>query len=388
MEMAEDLHETNRRLKAQLEMFLSQARSNEEKMRRLQAQELRLLEMDDLLGLLEALLDDYRSEFNLDSVSLVIIDPEYELQRLLDAAGGFSHPGLKLLHDATDLHEYYGQYPAIEMGQYIPECHEPWFSLPQENLKCIAMLPLKRRKRLMGSLNLASSEESRFSKDHGSELLDRLASIVSISLENILNQERLKRIGLTDALTGLNNRRFFNQRLDEEIMRALRHESSLSALFIDADHFKSVNDQYGHAVGDLALIELSKKLRGYVRMQDVLARFGGEEFAILLSGSELHAAVRVAERIREEINDMMIPLENGHLLKLTVSIGVSELRSVANQMDDVAQIGEVLLQHADEAVYAAKHEGRNRVMVMDIDGEIRSAVHKLGTVQEPSRPKH
>lgn len=385
--MTEELREENRRVKEQLDTLLRQARSNEEKMRRLQAQELRLLEMDDLLGLLEALLDDYRSEFNLDSVSLVIIDPEYELQRLLDAAGGFTHPGLKLLHDAAELYEYYGQYPAIEMGQYIEECHQPWFPPQQDGLKCIAMLPLERRSRLMGSLNLASREDSRFSQEHGSDLLDRLASIVSISLENILNQERLKRIGLTDALTGLNNRRFFNQRLDEEIMRALRHESSLSALFIDADHFKLVNDQHGHAVGDLALIELSKKLRGYVRFQDVLARFGGEEFAILLSGSDLHAAVRVAERIREEIADMMIPLENGHILKLTVSIGVSEVHSIAGQLSDVAEIGEALLQHADEAVYAAKHEGRNRVMMMDMDGEIRSAIHEPGVPLIGERPK-
>ncbi|MDH5183425.1 MAG: sensor domain-containing diguanylate cyclase [Gammaproteobacteria bacterium] len=383
----EELREENRRVKEQLDTLLRQARSNEEKMRRLQAQELRLLEMDDLLGLLQALLDDYRAEFNLDSVSLVIIDPEYEFQRLLDAVGGFSHPGLKLLHDAHALYEYYGQHPAIEMGKFISECHQPWFPPQQETLKCIAMLPLERRSQLMGSLNLASSEESRFSQEHGSDLLDRLASIVSISLENILNQERLKRIGLTDALTGLNNRRFFNQRLDEEIMRALRHDTPLSALFIDADYFKSVNDQYGHAVGDLALIELSKKLRGYVRFQDVLARFGGEEFAILLNGSELPAAVRVAERIREEIADMMIPLDSGHLLTLTVSIGVSEVHRVASQPGDVPQIGEALLQHADEALYAAKHQGRNRVMMMDVNGEIRAVIPDTGIKPASEQPK-
>lgn len=384
--MAEELREENRRVKEQLDMLIRQARSNEDKMRRLQAQELRLLEMDELVGLLKALLDDYRIEFNLDSVSLVIIDPEYELQRLLDSLGGFSHPGLKLLHDAHALYEYYGQHPAIEMSKYIPECHQPWFPQHEGTLKCIAMLPLERRHKLMGSLNLASSQESRFSQEHGTDLLDRLASIVSISLENILNQERLKRIGLTDALTGLNNRRFFNQRLDEEIMRTLRHDTPLSALFIDADHFKLVNDQHGHAVGDLALIELSSKLRGYVRFQDVLARFGGEEFAILLTGSDLQAAARVAERIREEIADMMIPLDNGHILKLTVSIGVSELHYVADQSDDVAQIGESLLQHADEAVYAAKHAGRNQVMVMDMDGEIR-AVHLAGARPVSEQPK-
>lgn len=374
--MAEGLLKENRRLNNRLKTLIEEAHSNEEKMRRLQILELKLLQTDDLSGLLTSLLDDYRKEYNLDSVSLVILDPEYELQRLLDSAGGYDHAGLRLLQKDAELANYYGHYPEIDIGKYIPECHQDWFAPQEEALKCIAMLPLERHGKLMGSLNLASSEEGRFDRQHGTDLLERLASITSISLENILNQERLKRIGLTDALTGLNNRRFFNQRLEEEVMRALRHDTPLSVLFIDADHFKSVNDRHGHAVGDLALLELSKKLRGYVRLPDVLARFGGEEFVILLSGSNLKSAASVAERMREEIEDMSIPLESGHILKLTVSIGVSELNFATEPLSDVAQVGEALLQHADDAVYAAKDEGRNRVMLMDRRGEIRQAMHE------------
>jgi diguanylate cyclase (GGDEF)-like protein len=230
------------------------------------------------------------------------------------------------------------------------------------------MLPLERRGQLMGSLNLASAEADRFSREHGSDFIERLASIVAISLENILNQERLKRIGLTDALTGLNNRRFFDQRLGEEIMRALRHDQPLSALFIDADYFKSINDQYGHAVGDRALMELAKCLRRFVRLQDVLARFGGEEFAILLIGDNIDAAVSVAERIREEVEQMAIPLNDG-MLQMTVSIGVAELHAVASHLPDLSGLGEALLQRADEAVYAAKRRGRNRVVALgDAEG--------------------
>jgi len=361
--MEVDLRAENARLKEQLQNLLSQARNNEEKMRRLQSQELRLLEMDNLAGLLDDLLLNYPEQFNLHNVTLVLLDPEYEIRRLLEDSEAIVPAGLVLQHDTEELDQYYGRELAIEMGEYLPEVHGDWFAGLEQAPRCIAMLPLERRGQLMGSLNLASAEADRFSREHGSDFIERLASIVAISLENILNQERLKRIGLTDALTGLNNRRFFDQRLDEEIMRALRHDQPLSALFIDADYFKSINDQYGHAVGDRALMELAKRLRRFVRLQDVLARFGGEEFAILLIGDDLDAAVLVAERIREEVEQMKVPLDGG-VLGMTVSIGVAELHAVASQLRDLGGMGEALLECADKAVYAAKHQGRNRVVAL------------------------
>ena len=361
--MDSDLQAENARLREQLHNLLNQARNNEDKMRRLQAQELRLLEMDNLSGLLDDLLLNYPDQFNLDNVTLVLLDPEYEIRRLLEDSEAIVPAGLVLQHDASSLRQYYGQELDIEMGEYLPEVHSDWFAGLEKTPSCVAMLPLERRGQLMGSLNLASVEANRFSREHGSDFIERLASIVAISLENILNQERLKRIGLTDALTGLNNRRFFDQRLGEEIMRALRHDQPLSALFIDADYFKSINDQYGHAVGDRALMELAKRLRRYVRLQDVLARFGGEEFAILLIGDDLPSAVRVAERIREEVEHLAIPV-NEDVLRMTVSIGVAELHSVARHLRDLSGLGDALLQRADEAVYVAKREGRNRVVAL------------------------
>jgi two-component system cell cycle response regulator len=358
-----DLQAENARLREQLQNLLNQARNNEEKMRRLQSQELRLLEMDKLSGLLDDLLLSYPEQFNLDNVTLVLLDPEYEIRRLLEGGESIVPGGLVLQHDAGALRQYYGKDLAIEMGEFIPEVHSDWFTGLESAPSCVAMLPLERRGQLMGSLNLASVEADRFSREHGSDFIERLASIVAISLENILNQERLKRIGLTDALTGLNNRRFFDQRLGEEIMRALRHDQPLSALFIDADYFKSINDQYGHAVGDRVLMELAKRLRRFVRLQDVLARFGGEEFAILLIGDDLPAAVNVADRIREEVEQMAIPL-NEEVLRMTVSIGVAELHSVARHLRDLGGLGDALLQRADEAVYTAKREGRNRVVAL------------------------
>jgi len=384
--MERELRAENARLKESLENLLNQARSNEEKMRRLQSQELRLLEMDNLTGLLDDLLLNYPEQFNLHNVTLVLLDPEYEIRRLLEDSEAIVPAGLVLQHSTKALDQYYGRELAIEMGEFIPEVHRDWFSGLEQPPRCVAMLPLERRGQLMGSLNLASAEADRSSREHGSDFIERLASIVAISLENILNQERLKRIGLTDALTGLNNRRFFDQRLGEEIMRALRHDQPLSALFIDADYFKAINDQYGHAVGDRALMELAKRLRSFVRLQDVLARFGGEEFAILLIGDDLEAALRVAERIREEVEQMAVPLDSG-VLHMTVSIGVAELHTVASQLRDLDGLGEALLQCADEAVYDAKHQGRNRVMAYAAKGGAAASLSPEQTSEQiPEHP--
>ncbi|MBD3671776.1 MAG: sensor domain-containing diguanylate cyclase [Gammaproteobacteria bacterium] len=368
--METDLQAENARLRDQLQNLLDQARHNEEKMHRLQGQELRLLEMESLFELLHDLLLEYPQQFNLDNVTLFLLDPEYEIQRLVEESNSEPPAGLVLLHDASSLYQYYGKEPAIEMGEFIPEVHTDWLQQLDATPSCIAMLPLERRGHLMGTLNLASVEANRFTREHGSDFIERLASIVAISLENILNQERLKRIGLTDALTGLNNRRFFDQRLKEEIMRSLRHDQPLAALFIDADYFKAINDRHGHTVGDLALMELAKRLRRYVRLQDVLARFGGEEFAILLINDGLESAVQVAERIREEVEQMAISLPGGDKLNMTVSIGVAELHSVARELRDLDEVGLALLNRADEAVYAAKDEGRNRVIYMDDAGQL------------------
>jgi diguanylate cyclase (GGDEF)-like protein len=158
----------------------------------------------------------------------------------------------------------------------------------------------------------------------------------------------------TDPLTGCANRRHFLQRLAQEMARAARHTRSLGVIALDLDHFKAINDTYGHAAGDEALRHFAMLGHRLLRTQDTLARIGGEEFAILLPDTKEAGAANLAERLRAEVE--RAPVAYGpHTIPMTVSAGVVEWRRTADTPDE-------LIQRADAALYAAKRGGRNRVV--------------------------
>lgn len=159
-----------------------------------------------------------------------------------------------------------------------------------------------------------------------------------------------------DYLTNLSNRRHFMEQADAELQRSRRYKTPLALLMIDIDHFKSINDNYRHKVGDLVLQKLSTMLVDSLRQVDVLGRIGGEEFAILLPESKLENAVEVAERLRVQVANTKLALENGEIIRFTVSIGVALLDKPDIDLD-------ALFSSADEALYQAKNTGRNRVCV-------------------------
>jgi diguanylate cyclase (GGDEF)-like protein len=163
----------------------------------------------------------------------------------------------------------------------------------------------------------------------------------------------VQRLAITDPLTGLYNRRHFFELGEREIQGARRYKRSLSAIMMDIDHFKLVNDTYGHRIGDQVLQEIAERCRRAVRMVDVVGRYGGEEFAIILPETDLAAACRVADRLRESISGQTIATEAGPVV-VTTSLGVSTLRNGTTKLDN-------LLDGADQALYVAKRSGRNRV---------------------------
>ena len=171
---------------------------------------------------------------------------------------------------------------------------------------------------------------------------------------NMLNED-LYRVARTDALTGLRNRRHFMELARREVLRARRSGEPLSLLLLDADHFKRVNDTWGHDVGDLVLREIAQALRESVREVDVAARIGGEEFVALLPGADCCAAFAVAGRIRERIAASFV-VTCGEEVRCTASIGCT------TQQADEADV-EVLLKNADVALYGAKKKGRNCIVV-------------------------
>jgi diguanylate cyclase (GGDEF)-like protein len=165
--------------------------------------------------------------------------------------------------------------------------------------------------------------------------------------------ELLEKLALTDGLTGLPNRRAFDESLQTEVSRSLRGARPLALLYLDLDHFKDVNDRHGHPVGDEVLSGFADLLRRHARRGDLPARLGGDEFAIVLPQTGVSHAFIVAERVRKAVEAM--PLGRSSPLPITVSVGAASFHGKA--LEDAAE----LVREADEALYRAKAEGRNRV---------------------------
>ena len=165
-------------------------------------------------------------------------------------------------------------------------------------------------------------------------------------------------MAVTDSLTGLHNRRYLDTHLPVLLSRATGRERPLTVIMIDFDHFKRVNDQYGHDGGDDVLREFATRLRTKIRGMDVMCRYGGEEFAIVLPDTDLASAAAVAERIRDAVSEEPFLLAGGkHQIAMTISIGIASLRLMGG--DTV----EALFARTDAALYEAKKKGRNRIVL-------------------------
>jgi diguanylate cyclase (GGDEF)-like protein len=177
----------------------------------------------------------------------------------------------------------------------------------------------------------------------------------------LMHKERADRetyeLATTDSLTGVYNRRTFKELAEPQLSRSRRAHLPVSLLLLDLDHFKRINDTYGHLAGDDVLREFSRLVREGLRKEDLLARYGGEEFVVLLPGTGAAAAQVSAERIREDVAARQLDA-NGHLVRVTVSIGV------ASEAGDTLPSLEAMLGRADEALYQAKNQGRNKVVTL------------------------
>ena len=177
----------------------------------------------------------------------------------------------------------------------------------------------------------------------------------------LMHKERADRetyeLATTDSLTGVYNRRTFQELAEPQLSRSRRAQLPVSLLMLDLDHFKRINDSYGHLAGDDVLKAFSDLVSNLLRKEDLLARYGGEEFVVLLPGSAQGAALALAERIREEVASKQLDA-NGHLVRATVSVGAS------SEAGDTLPSLEAMLGRADEALYMAKNQGRNKVVAL------------------------
>jgi diguanylate cyclase (GGDEF)-like protein len=222
---------------------------------------------------------------------------------------------------------------------------------------------------IIGVFNAESVEANAFSDEHV-QTLTVIARQAAEVIRGAQLLEETRRLAITDALTGLFNRRHFNQQLEENVGRATRYDEPLGLVFLDVDHFKSVNDKFGHQAGDRCLQALARTLRESVRDSDQIARIGGEEFAILLIRADKELALSIAERLRTRIDDLVLEEDPPLPVDLTASLGVAFFREDG---DDPKS----LMRSADRALYTAKRLGRNRVVLAseatDLDGEDESA---------------
>lgn len=228
---------------------------------------------------------------------------------------------------------------------------------PNRRVSSIAVVPLQRDGTSLGAIAVEGDEESQLTSVEGSLLL-LLSSVASVGLESVRQLEEVTARAATDELTGLPNRRMFDERLKQHLAECDRYDQVLALILCDVDHFKRVNDEHGHRAGDEVLAEIARAMAHAIRSIDICARYGGEELAILLPQTTVERAHEVAERLRATIASVRVPVDGG-AISVTASFGVA-----CYPMSGAGR--ESLFAAADRALYAAKNDGRNRVNVHGI----------------------
>jgi diguanylate cyclase (GGDEF)-like protein len=227
--------------------------------------------------------------------------------------------------------------------------------------KSLICVPLRIDQRKIGVINLTDKTGGGFD-ENDLKLVESVASHASVALDRTdyyKMSEDLRKISITDSLTDLYNRRFFQDRINEEIERSRRHGLPVSLIMLDIDNFKQYNDTYGHLAGDEALRLTAATIKNSVRNIDRVARYGGEEFAVILPMTEIAAARDIAERIRSGVAGRYFPDDALRAtVKLTASLGIASFPQHADNLFD-------LVGNADKALYISKVNGKNRVAVFD-----------------------
>ncbi len=360
----EDLTWEVTRMRRQLAQLTEEVARNTGILKLSQQRELALLQAADLPALFRQMLSGLEQSYRLEQVTVVLRDPDHDLRHLLLAAGTRPSdlPGLQFVESLSGRAPQYVALRKPWLGPYSKADHELLFPAAPR-LGSIALLPLRHKEVLLGSINFGSADAGRFTGEHATDFFSHLGAIASFALENAVNRARLLRSGFTDVLTGWHNRRYLQVRLVEELARARRDSETLACLMLDLDHFKRINDTWGHAAGDDVLRELAQRIEAQVRASDVAARYGGEEFVILLPHTDTQAALRLAERVRLAVREAPVSFsEGGGAVQVTASIGIASV-APGSADTDLKNLGESLLARADVALYRAKSLGRDRAVV-------------------------
>jgi two-component system, cell cycle response regulator len=354
------LESENRALKARLTALTEEVSRNDSLLRKSQARELELLRAGSLPQLFERLILGLKTSYQLEGVTLVLNDPQHEIRHLISGETLACEPlaGVMFVDALTTVAPQLAALERPWLGPYRRVDHELLLPGPVRAAS-LALVPLRRHDELDGVLVFMSTDPERFTQELASDFLAHLGLVAAICVENAVNRARLLRSGFTDFLTGFHNRRYLHARLREELARAQRARQSLACLMIDVDHFKRVNDQYGHLAGDAVLREVAQRIDAEMRISDTGARFGGDEFAMVLSEANVADAEKVAARVLKAVRSQAIAV-GSTTETVTLSIGVAAAKPGPSVRDHKV-LAERLIAEADAALYRAKSAGRNRV---------------------------
>jgi diguanylate cyclase (GGDEF)-like protein len=226
---------------------------------------------------------------------------------------------------------------------------------PHNHIRSWLGVPLIFQERIIGLLSIDVTTPNQFSQENAA-LAKTFADQVAVALENSRNYEKAQIQAVTDPLTGVYNRWGMFNLAKADFMKSISLNRPFAGMMIDLDHFKNINDSYGHAIGDLVLREFAKRCKSCVREIDYVGRYGGEEFILFLPETNIDTGLIVAERLRLAIAEKPMQVKEGLEFSITASLGLA-------QRDEYTTSLEMLISRADQAMYVAKHKGRNCVAV-------------------------
>ena len=259
------------------------------------------------------------------------------------------------IDSAIDTYVFNTQKPYLESLLH-PEAIDLWsrcqFTILLMVFSIIAMYVMRRQEKIKKQINKHNGELERIAKERMDELYLKNSILKKEIIEHQKIEKELAHLATIDPLTLISNRRKFDDVLRYELTRDSRYHNELAVIFCDLDHFKSINDQYGHNIGDDVLKEFARLISSKIRKTDIFSRWGGEEFAILLPETSLATAIQTAEKLRSETEKHLFP----HVDNITASFGVSQFIDGDNET--------TFINRADNALYNAKKNGRNRVEVL------------------------
>ena len=317
------------------------------------------LELDEILDNVILLLKD---SFGYTYLSIYLLDGD-----TLHLGAQLGYPDETLIHEIPVSMGVIGRTARTRQTQLVRDAlADSDFLRGAYEVRSEIAVPLLKEGQVLGVLNIESDREG-ILNENDAILLNALAGSVAIAIDNARLHAEVKRMAMTDVISGLANRRAFDETLEAEILRASRYHQPLSLIILDLDSFKEYNDKWGHPAGDVRLREVADLLRLKVRDPDVAARYGGEEFAVILPNTSKPGAIRLAERLRLAAEESA-PYENGNQNPVpgyTISLGV------ATFPDDATSIEELLLM-ADNAELMAKRLGKNRVHAANSSDKIEN----------------